>query len=303
MKLAYLSSASALGLLAAIGQSYAAPDMSGVIELNGSFGTTNQHNFFAGKGADDPYSFGAKAKGYWPLSPDLHLQIDLFAQQTDHIMVQHGGEGWPSTDATADGAAIHLLHPLGAYARVGVAGSIWTNEVFDISNPRGKLDVNYGLAAGEGQYFGTNWTVTGQAGYFGNMACDRCFLALRDGEFIRGKARYYLNDNTALTAEALQMWGNFNDTFFSNKSLQSTNLSLQAEHKLDTSPFSGFLGVTYERTAVDWFSTSSVQTTAVVFGLKYYYGQPTVQANEQTGAELDTPQFGSALPLAGILHF
>ena len=146
MKLAMLSSASVMGLLAAIGQTNAAPDMTGVLELSGGIGTTDQHNFFVGKGADDPYFYGGKAKGYWPLSSEVHLQIDIFAQQTNQLMVQHGGEGWPSTDATADGAAIHLLHPIGEYARVGVAGSIWDNEVFDITNSSRKLGVTYGLA-------------------------------------------------------------------------------------------------------------------------------------------------------------
>jgi len=302
MRLSLLSSASVMGLIAAIGQTQAAPDMTGVLELSGGVGTTGQHNFFVGKGADDPYSFGGKAKGYWPLSPDIHLQIDLFAQQTNQLMVRHGGEGWPSTDAFADGAAIHLLHPLGEHARVGVAGSIWDNQVFDITNSSERVGVTYGLAAAEGQYFGMDWTLTGQAGYFGDMSCGNCFLALRDGEFIRGKARYYFGDNTALTGEALQMWGGFDDALFGNKSLQSTAFNLQVEHKLDASPFSGFLGVSYERTAVDHFGlTSSVDTTAFVFGFKFYYDQPTVRSNERTGPELDTPLFGNALPLAGPL--
>ena len=99
------------------------------------------------------------------------------------------------------------------------------------------------------------------------------------------------------------MWGSFDDRFFSNKSLQSSIFSLQVEHKLDASPFSGFLGVSHERTAADSFgSTSSVDTTAFVFGFKFYYDQPTVRSNDQTGPELDTPLFGNALPLAGVLR-
>ncbi|MBI1211420.1 MAG: hypothetical protein GC190_08155 [Alphaproteobacteria bacterium] len=297
MRLTLLSSASALTLAATFGQAYAAPDFTGVLEVYGGAGWASDRNFFLG--ADDPYFYGGKAKGYWSLSPDVHLQIDLFAQQTDNVI-----NNWSSSDATVYGGSMHLLHPIGESARVGVAGSVWSNDVFDLPPLSGQLEVTYGLVALEGQYFTTNWTFSGQVGYFDDFSCGNCFVALTSGEYVRGKARYYFDDNTALTAEAMEMWGSYDDLMFTNKSLHSTTLGLEFERKFDASKFSGFLGVNYQRDAIDKYgSTSSVQTTSVSLGFKYYFDQPSVRSNDETGAELDTPTFGNAPALSGIMKF
>jgi hypothetical protein len=297
MRLTLLSSASALAFAATLGQAQAAPDFTGLLQVYGGGGWSSDQNF--GVGADDPYFFGGAAKGYWPLSPDVHLQIDLFAQQTNNLI-----DDWWSTDATVYGASMHWLHPIGDDWRVGVAGSIWYNEAFDLPPASGKEGVTYGLAALEAQYFGRNWSLEGQAGYFADVSCGNCFLELTDGEFIRGKGRYYFSENTALTAEAMEMWGSFDDLVFTNKSLHSTTLGLQAEHKFEGSPYSAFIGVNYERDAVDKYgSTSSMETTSLRLGFTYYLDQPTVQSNERTGASLDTPTFGNAPAVSGFLKF
>src|SRR5256885_13061352 len=96
MRRSLLSSASALALAAAIGQAHASPDMTGVLEVYGGAGWADQTNF---AGADDPNFYGAKAKGYWPLSSDLHLQVDLFAQQTNNLLISNFSSSG-SADAT-----------------------------------------------------------------------------------------------------------------------------------------------------------------------------------------------------------
>jgi hypothetical protein len=296
MRLSLLSSASALALAAMIGQAHADADMTGVLALYGGAGSVSEDNF---GGADDPTFYGVKGQGYWPLSPSIHLQIDLFAEQTDNEL-----DSWRSDDSTAYGGTMHWVHPYNDHFRVGLAGSIWYNEDFDITNSSGQVGVTYGLAALEAQYSGRDWSLTGQAGYFDEFSCGNCFLALTTGEYVRGKARYYFSENTALTAEAMQLWGSYDDLFFTNKSLHSTTLGLQAEHKFEASPYAGFLGVTWERDAIDKYgSTSSVQTTAVTLGFKFYLDQPSIQSNERTGAAFDTPTFGSAPELSGFLKF
>jgi hypothetical protein len=297
MKLTLFSSASALALAAAFGQAHAAPDFTGVLQVYGGAGWSSDDNFSVG--SDDPYFFGGTAKGYWPLSPDVHLQIDLFAQQTNNL-VDH----WGNNDATVFGASMHWLHPIGDTWRVGAAGSIWSNDVFDVSGPGSQTSVTYGLAALEAQYFAHNWSLEGQAGYFADMSCGSCMLEISDGEFVRGKTRYYFSENTALTAHAMQMWGSTDDSIFASKSLHSTTVGLQAEHKFDGSPYSASLGVSYERDAIDKHgSTSSIATTSLTLGFTYYLDQPSVESNERTGASLDTPTFGSATTFAGFLKF
>jgi len=300
MRLALLSSAAVIGLMAVVSPASAGPEMTGVGQIFVGAATTD--SFFAGKSLDDPFSYGAKAKGYWPLSPDVHLQVDLFAEQNDDVT---RSDVWPETDSTTIGAAAHLLHPFDKRARFGVAGSIWSNEVFTLTGD-GQTDVSYGLVAVEGQFFGEEWTLTGQAGVFTGFSCDgggeTCFGTLEDGTFIRGKARYFLNDNTAFSAEVTQMWGRLDDDdLFSGKSLSvATSIwTLEAEHKFHESPFSGFIALSHERTEADIFSNADTNT--VLLGMKFYLDQPTLRSNDQTGAELDTPLFGNTPEIAAPL--
>ncbi len=296
MRLTLLSSASVLILTAAVGQAVAAPDFTGVLQVYAGAGWVDQDNFGL---ADDPYDFGAKAQGYWSLSPTIDLQADLFVQQSNNI-VQH----WASSDSTTFGGALHLVHNYDDHWRAGIAGSIWSADVFDLPSANGQIEATYGLGALEAKYSGGNWSFTGQAGYFGDMSCGNCFLALTSGEFLRGKGRYYVSENTAVTAEAMEMWGSFDDLFFTNKSLHSTTLNLQAEHKFEASPYSGFLSVNYERDAITKDSTDSrVQTTTISLGFKYYYDQSSIQSNERTGADFDTPTFGHAVALGSFISY
>ena len=304
MKLGLLSSVSGAAMLAAMSPAMAGNGFSGVAQVNGSFGTTDQSSFFASDGSlDDPQSYGIKAKGLWTLSPDLHFQADLFYENLDNSVVST----WSSHEsASTVGGAIHLLHPFESRARLGAAGSIWSNEAFVPAND-GRSDITYGLAAVEGQFFGTDYTVTGQAGVFSAFECSGiCPGSVDSGSYLRGKIRYFLHDNTSLSLETTQMWGKLNsdDDIFSGKSV-NTNYAqwvLEAEHRFEGSPFSGTLAVAHERTEHDFFGASA-DTSSVQIGLKYYLDQPTLKSHDRTGAELDTPQFGNVLETSGALAF
>ena len=111
MRLSLLSSASVVALVAAIGQAHADGDMTGVLSIYGGAGWADDENF---NNADDPTYYGINAKGYWPLSQPIHLQIDLFAEQTDNLLRGFSA----TTDSTAYGAAMHLVHPYNDHLRV-----------------------------------------------------------------------------------------------------------------------------------------------------------------------------------------
>lgn len=292
-KLALFSSASAIGLFALAGPAIADANMTGVGKLYLGSGTTDAATSIV----DDPFIYGGSAKGYWPLSPDVHLQVDLFAEQSDNVM---RSTYWAETDATTFGAAVHLLHPFEKRARFGVAGSVWNNEEFRFSSD-GAQESTYGLVALEGQFFGTDWTVTGQAGIFSRFSCpndggEGCG-GLDDGTFVRGKVRYYLSDNTAFSLDAAQMWGNGDDDFFSGKSMNTSKWNLEAEHKFEGSDFSGFIALSHEHLESDGFFGATANTQTVSLGVKFYLDQPTLRSNDQTGAELDTPTFSHPLQI------
>jgi hypothetical protein len=96
----------------------------------------------------------------------------------------------------------------------------------------------------------------------------------------------------------MQMWGDLNnDDLLGGKSIttQHSMWALEAEHRFESSPFSGLITVSHERNEADWAISSSVDTTTVQVGFKFYLDEPSLRSNDRTGAELDTPTFGGAL--------
>lgn len=305
MKAILYSTASAVALMAVAGAASAGDGFSGVAQLSLGGGTTDSSSFFGPSDPlGDPFFYVGEARGLWPLSPSVHLQVDLFAEQVNDI-----ADDWGSTDeATTIGAAIHLLHPFENRARFGLAGSIWSNEVL-VPADSGQVDNRYGLVAVEGQFFGTDWTLMGQAGIFTEFDCDGggegCPLILEDGTFLRGEVKYFLSDNTALSLEAVQMWGGVDDTFFSGKAarVSSTEWNLGAEHRFDGSSFSGFVTLSHQTVEADSFVSSSAETTSASIGIKFYLDQASLRSNDRSGAELNTPRFGFAPEYTGPVSY
>lgn len=289
MKLALYTTVSALALASGIAPAFAAgSDFTGVLQLNVGRVSAEGTPF-----SDDPTVYGGKAKGLWPLSDQVHLQVDLFAEEQSDVIRNWAAPG--SRDASLFGGAVHLLHPFENRARFGVVGSIWDTDVFGPFGS-GQANATFGLAAVEGQFFGTDWTVMGQAGAFTAFECDSggegCDTALEDGQFIRGEVRYFLRDNTVLSLEASRMWGGREDDIFGSKSMDYGQWILEAEHRFESSQFSIFGNVSHEN-----FDT--VKATGVMVGVKFYLDQASLRSNDRSGAELDTPTFGIAPTVAG----
>jgi hypothetical protein len=302
MKARLYSTVSAVALFAVVGPAVADAGFSGVGQLYVGGGTA-ESTFFIGDFHGNPFFYGGKAQGYWTLSPDVHLQADLFAQHTDDVVESAGGFS-TFTDSTRFGGALHLLHPFENRARLGIAGSVWSSDVgvqVLSGSFLGEGDATFGLVALEGQFFGDNWTLSGQAGVFTTFSCDGlalgCTGAIEDGTFVRGKIRYFLNDNTALNLEALQMWGGVNDDVFSGKTVRADTsiVTLDAEHRFRDSPFSAFLTLSHQSDELDSIISTTIDTQTVLIGVKFYLDQASLKTNDRTGAALDTPTFGNAL--------
>ncbi len=296
MKFALFSTASAVALAGVIAPAFAADDFTGVVQLG--IGRASQSG---SPSVGDPTVYGGKAKGLWPLSTDVHLQADLFAEQWDDIIDNWG----PLTgaDASTIGGAVHLLHPFENRARFGLAGSIWNSDVF-VPAGNGKTDLTYGLVAVEGQFFGTDWTVMAQAGAFTDFNCDggeSCPQALEDGTFLRGKIRYFLNDNTVFSLETVRMWGGREDDIFGSKNIDSEQWILEAEHRFHDSCFSAFANVSQHDVGSSSSIFGGIDSVGGMIGVRFYYDQASVRSNDRGGAELDTPTFGVVPPVAGTI--
>jgi hypothetical protein len=304
MRLKLYSTVSAVALIALAGPAAAEAGFSGVGQLHIGGGTADG-SFFAGKILDNPFYYGGRAQGYWPLSTEIHLQADLFAQHTDDVL--DGGEISSDGDMSRFGGALHLLHPFENRGRLGLAGSIWNTDVAVLDGGEaflGQGDAVYGLVALEGQFYEGNWTVSGQVGVFSQFSCSGnaadCVGTIEDGTYLRGKLRYFLNDNTQLSLEAQRMWGSNDDTVFGGKSIrtESTAFTLEAEHKFHDSPFSGFLALAHQSDDTQSIGINTADTQTVTLGVRFYLDQPTLKANDRSGAALDTPTFGTAMDAA-----
>jgi hypothetical protein len=305
MKFYLLSSVCGAALLVAASPASAGQQFSGVVQLNVGAGTTDSSfitstiGLLADGQLDDPLFVEGKAKGIWPLSDQIHLQADVFAEHIDNVVKDAAKEA-----GSTYGAAIHLLHPFEDRGRFGVAASIWDNDTF-FSGKSSRDSATYGLVAVEGQFFGSDWTVTGQAGIMNQLQCGSiCSGTLDHGNYLRGKVRYFLHDNTSVSLSTTQLWGTLNDDddVFGGKSVTSnySQWMLEAEHRFADSPFSGTFAVSHERNEVDLLETSA-DTSAVWLGLRFYLDQPTLKAHDRSGAELDTPTFGNALENEAVI--
>jgi hypothetical protein len=305
MKFNLLSSACGAALLAAATPAFADSTFSGVVQLEYGSGTNNSSYFGLSGQLGDPNYINGKAKGYWPLSQEIHLQVDLFVDHSQDIAAD-GGEWGNSGDATTYGGTVHLLHPFENRARLGVAGSLWNDDIY-LPADDGKFDKTMGLAAIEGQFFGSDWTLTGQAGVLATIECsDSCGGSLKDGTFVRGKIKYFLHDNTALSLEALQLWGGLDDddaSVFNGKSTSHTKWKFEAEHRFESSQFAGTLGLSHETNEANVGLPISADIDTVWLGVKFYYNQPSLKAHDRSGAELDTPDFGDLPESEGILSY
>jgi hypothetical protein len=290
MKTTLYSTASVAALLVSAGTALADDTFTGVAQFSIGGGTAELDLINV---VDDPFIYGGKAKGLWSLTPEFQVQVDLFAQQRDDVI-----KFVSDNDATLFGGTAHLIYVFENRARFGLAGSVWEDDVFSVTSG-GDQDATYGLAALEGQFFGTDWTGIGQAGVFTNFDCgssSSSCLVLENGTFIRGKLRYFLTDNTALTAEMHRMWGNFDDSLFGGKSItvEQEQWGLEAEHRFAGSQFAAFATLSHESSEALLFSLES--TTASI-GVKFYWNQASLRSNDRSGAEFDTPTFGHAIGL------
>lgn len=298
MKHYLLSSVCLAAVIAGATSANAGQQFSGVVQLTVGAGTTESSLYTSYGDLDDPLFVEGKGKGLWPLSDDIHFQADIFAEHIDNVIEDADHES-----GSTYGAAVHLIHPFENRARFGLAASVWDNDTFFFFGERDSA--TYGLVAVEGQFFGSDWTLMGQAGIVSQLQCgSECAGTLDSGNYIRGKVKYFLHDNTSISLATTQLWGTVEDSLFSGKSVTS-NFSqwvLEGEHRFADSPFSGTFAVSQERNELDLFETSA-DTSTVWIGLRFYLDQPTLKAHDRSGAEFDTPTFGTAIENEAALFY
>jgi hypothetical protein len=295
MKSTLLATAAAVGLLAMPQAALAAPPDKGFVEASVGFGWTDEDfNRSNADVFDDPTNYGAKTRWLLPLSEPIHLQGDLFFEQSDSIF---NGK-FSKQDSTLFGGTAHIIHPM-SHGRVGVAGSIYN---LSATTPFGdfQTDVDYGLVALEGQYFLDHITFFGQGGWFGDVSgCDGMEGCVHNGVFLRGNATYFFTPNASLGFDGNLFWGDDEH----RGAVSGGTAAVEGEYRFTDSRFSGFVNLKYEREDVDVFlGTAGEDTTSVTFGFRMYLDTDSLIAFSQEGPSMNTPTFHHQLNLEGVLQ-
>lgn len=148
--------------------------------------------------------------------------------------------------------------------------------------------IRHGIGGVEGQLYWNQFTLYGQAGYdstIGGLSSGPGTLDTIWAWFVRGTARYYVNPNLRLEGTLLYANGSHDFTVgVPNVGFESLLWRAKLEYKFNASPFAIFGAYQGARTT---FSDERVFDHRLLAGLRIYFGDKTLRANDMSGATLD----------------
>lgn len=300
MKSTLLATAAAVGLLAAPHAAFAAAPDRGFVEVSLAFGSSDDDNNSGNTWFDDPFSYGARTQWLFPLSEPVHIQTDVFFEQSDDIFAGKAWRPGNSTDSQLFGATAHIIHPM-EHGRVAVAGSLFALDAHapNFGPPSYNEGVDYGLVALGGQYFLDHMTLFAQGGWFGVVACDGSEGCVQNGVFFRAKGTYFFTPNSSLGFDGTIFWGD--DEYAGD--LHGGTAAVEGEYRFDDSRFSGFANVNYAREEADLgFGTGGRDTWTLNIGARLYLDSMSLIDFSQAGPSMNTPTFHHALAVEGALN-
>jgi hypothetical protein len=237
-----------------------APNISGYVE-----GYLGAVNWSQGRQSDTDFGYGGAARINVPFNERWNVQGDLAG---DWIKVK-------SEDATIGmySAALHgYWRDPGSFS-VGAFAN-WQGTSFD-----GEMSDLYALMAGpQAQIYFDKVTLYGQA-YFGQLRSTSS-----DQQFgtwgVRGVARYYMQPNLRLSAEA---------AYFSvdiDSGINTVALAAQGDYRFDNSPISVFGRYQFEKLSVSGTSFA-FDSHKLSVGLRLAFGTGTLLDEDRSGATMD----------------
>jgi hypothetical protein len=294
----------------------AIPTVSGYLEIEGGGGWLSNTQDSVGihwHGHDDKWTVnGAGRVNVW-WNRDVSTQFDVwggfdsFSRRTVDF-----GYGQPRSlnqgVTTSFNAGAHLSYRqpqqylFGVFGALGGLGS--NNNCCD-GNP-GFIHGTIGL---EGQYYLGNLTLYGQGGFQGVLSSvEANGNGANDGHFnawfLRGVARYFVNDNLKLEGQGFYARGKANsEDFFPSVLFNGERFSVQqwawafgVEKKFDASPFSVFGRYEGAWTRYDasfdrgYGGTAAIAKTTehiLKVGFRVYLNESTLKYNDRMGTTLD----------------
>jgi len=233
---------------------------------------------------------GGEASNLWTLGGGGWLDASWRAL---HLQLDFSGEGsvdHRSADDTYLGSFGGGLHAgwrnpdLGSLGLFGAVGNVKINDR-DGSDPE---TVVWGVGL-EGQAFFDATTLYLQSGYLDrqSLSSGGDVGALNNAGFVRAVGRYFWREDLELEAEASFAAGTMDPD---RDDVLIVGWRAEVEYRLRDTPIAGFVGYTgayYNQSDDD----DELFEHRIGFGVRAYFGQPSLEANDRRGASLDLPRY------------
>ena len=231
-----------------------------------------------------------EASNLWTLGGGGALDASLGAW---HLQTDFSGEGSVdnrSSDDTYLGSFGGGLHAGWRDPELGSLGVFGAIGQFKINELDGADRTTYAWGVGlEGQLYLDRATLYLQSGYLDREALSSGGdeNALENAGFVRAVGRYFCGEDFKLQGEASYAQGKM-DPDADNVLIAGWGAEL--EYRLANTPVAGFLGYT----GAYYFQnddSDKLWESRIGFGVRVYFGQPGLEANDRHGASLDLPRY------------
>lgn len=230
--------------------------------------------------ANDIWTLGAGATldgalGSWHLQTDFSGEGNLNSRSaSDTYLGSFGGglhAGWRDPE----------LGSLGAFGTVG-------NVRIHANGERDPRTLLWGVGL-EGQLFFDPATLYVQTGYLDREAVEDGGdkAGMKNTGFVRLLGRYFIGDDFKIQAEGSYAQGRMDPD---SDNLFIGGWGAELEYRLANLPVSGFL----KYSGAYFFQDDDVDKmweNRIGFGVRVYFGQPSLKANDRHGASLDLPRY------------
>jgi hypothetical protein len=277
----------AIGILAAYPASRASADDDGVqLSAKGQFRATFLDLEDNGKHVIQ----GGEDAHYWTLQGGGALDAAWRALNLQADFAGEGSLGVGSSDDTYQNSYGGGLHvgwrdpERGSFGAFGTMGNVQTTETL------GKNPDSVAFGAGiEGQLFLDSATLYLQAGYLDRQTVSSGgdISAMKNAGFGRLVGRYFIGDHLKLEPEVSYTQGKMDPD---GDKIWVLGWGTDIEYQLCNSPVSGFVAYTGAR--YDQSDDNDVLFEhRIGFGVRVYFGQKSLKANDRHGVSLDLPRY------------
>jgi len=233
---------------------------------------------------------GGEASDYWTLGGAGALDVSWRALNLQADVSAEGTLDERSADDTYEhsvGGGLHVGWRNPERGSFGVFGAVGDVEIHNVGDDDPDTVV-WGVGL-EGQAFFDPFTLYLQAGYLDRetVASGGDVDALKNAGFGRVVGRAFCGDDFMLASELSYTQGKMDPD---EDNVWILGWGAELEYRPGGMPLSGFLGYTGSRYFQD-DDSDVLYEHRVGFGVRVYFGQNSLRANDRRGASLDLPRY------------